>query len=278
MSTTPPLNPFMMRMALASLGLLVVCLVGLVSDARVIAGAPAWLKPAKFGASGAIYLATLAWMMREVPHTRLRRFAEQVLSVIIVAETVVIMGQAARGRLSHFNVDSPLDVAIFSGMGIGIATVWVLSAVLLVLHLRTPARDRSLAIAFRLGLALNIAGAGVGWMMTQPRPEQLAAIERGERPFVVGSHTVGAPDGGPGMPLTRWSRDFGDLRVAHFLGMHALQLLPLFVLGLRGLRSRRNDVAELGLLGGAAAACGVMFVAALLQALAGHPVFPSSFR
>lgn len=268
----------MMRMALVSVGLLLASLVGLVVDPRMIAGAPAWLKPAKFGASGAIYLATLAWMMREVPRTRLLRVAEWLISVIIVAETVVIMWQAARGRLSHFNVDSPLDIAIFSGMGIGIATVWIMSAVLLVLHLRTVSGDRSLAIAFRLGLVLNIAGAGVGWMMTQPRPEQMAAMQRGDRPYVAGAHTVGAPDGGPGLPLTRWSRDHGDLRVPHFLGMHALQLLPLLVLGLRRARSRGNDRAERGLLFGAAALCGGIFIAALLQALAGHPVVPTSWR
>ncbi len=42
------------------------------------------------------------------------------------------------------------------------------------------------------------------------------------------SHTVGAADGGKGLPVVNWSRQHGDLRIAHFLGMHTLQIFPLF--------------------------------------------------
>jgi hypothetical protein len=268
----------LVRLAMVSAGLCLVSLIGLLVDDRVIAGAPAWLKPAKFGASGAVFLVTLAWMTQDLRRTRLLKTAEVLIGVILVAEIVVIMVQAARGRLSHFNIDTPLDIALFSGMGIGIATVWVLSMVLLVLHVRTRVPDRALAWAFRAGLLLNIAGAGVGWTMTQPRPTQLAAMQRGERPFVSGSHTVGGQDGGPGLPVTMWSREHGDLRVPHFVGMHALQLLPLLVIGVRAARQRRSDGLEFGVLLVATVLSYALFAGALWQALHDRPVIASLWR
>lgn len=211
-------------------------------------------------------------MTQELRGTRVLRVAKSLIGSIIIGEIVVIMVQAARGRLSHFNVDTPLDSTLFAAMGVGIATVWVLTMLVLVLHVRTRPTDRALAFAFRAGLLLHIVGAGVGWIMTQPRPQQLDAMQRGERPFVVGAHTTNGQDGGPGLPLTRWSREHGDLRVPHFVGMHALQLLPLLVLGVRALRARRNEGQELALLGVVGAAAYLLFAGALWQALRDYPL------
>lgn len=268
-------SPVLVRMAVVSVMLMGVTLVGLVADDRVITGAPAWLKPAKFCVSTAIYMLTLAFMLRDVPQSRLRRVGTTLIGWLLVLETAVIVLQAARGQTSHFNINTPFDGFIFSSMGVAIAIVWVISMALLWLHWRTKATDRSMAMAFQIGLALNIAGSGVGWTMTQPRDSQLAALRRGERPFVIGSHTIGAPDGGPGLPITQWSKDHGDLRIPHFLGMHAWQLLPLLLLGARRFRSGRDDATERGVVLFASAACAAVFLAALVQALAGHPLFPS---
>jgi hypothetical protein len=134
-------SPVMMRMAAVCAALLGVSLIGLVVDDRVITGAPAWLKPAKFGASTAIYLLTMTWMVRDLPASRTVRVSTWIIAWLLALETTVIAIQAARGTTSHFNINTPLDIALYSTMGVGIATVWILSAVLLWIHLRTPASD-----------------------------------------------------------------------------------------------------------------------------------------
>ena len=105
--------------------------------------------------------------------------------------------------------------------------------------------------------------------MTRPTGEQLAEAKATSRLAIAGAHTVGGPDGGPGLPVTGWSRQHGDLRVPHFVGLHAMQLLPIVPLVL--LR-RRDEAARVRLTLAAAGGYAVAFVALLLQALWGMPL------
>jgi hypothetical protein len=86
-------------------------------------------------------------------------------------------------------------------------------------------------------MTLTIVGALTGALMTTPTDAQLAEGRTGKPMTTAGAHTVGGPDGGPGLPVTRWSTQHGDLRVPHFVGLHAMQLLPLVAFAVR----RRPD-------------------------------------
>ena len=87
---------------------------------------------------------------------------------------------------------------------------------------------------------------------------------------MIGGHTVGAPDGGSGLPGTGWSTEHGDLRVAHFIGLHALQALALlaFVLGRR--RSPDGSRARVIIVAGASYA--LLFALLVWQALRGQSI------
>jgi hypothetical protein len=219
----------------AALGL---SLVGLLVDPRVIQGAPAWLKPAKFGISIVVYLLTMRWIAGMVPgHRRLLLVSATAIVVVMVGEVLGLDLQVVRGTTSHFNESTAFDTAVFYGMGGLISIAFVATAVWAVLALRSRGLDAGSAAGIRWGLLLALLGmlaaglmiANTGW-------------------HDGGGHTVGAADGGPGLPLTGWSLDHGDLRIGHFLGLHGLQAMPLlaWVLATRtnlGARTRSRLIA-----------------------------------
>jgi hypothetical protein len=120
-------------------------------------------------------------------------------------------------------------------------------------------------------LAVSIVGMAQAYLMTWPTAQQLASWEAGAPVTLVGAHAVGVPDGGDGLPVLGWSREGGDLRVGHFIGLHGLQGLPLIGLALR--RRRRLDERGRTALVGVAGA-GWLGVTALVtgQALRGQPL------
>lgn len=209
---------------------LVFTLIGLVFDGRTIGGMPAWLKPAKFAISTAIFAASIAWLFQYLPDfRRSKQWLGTALAVILIIEVGIIDWQAARGTTSHFNVSTPQNAAFFAIMGVSIGMLWLLSVWILILLFRQTFKDRVWAWALRLGMLISVLGSATGGLMTTPTHDQLAAMKRHERVAVIGAHTVGAPDGGPGVPGVGWSAQHGDLRIPHFLGLHALQIIPLLV-------------------------------------------------
>lgn len=202
----------------------VVCLVAMALHSEQITGVNAWLKPAKFGLSSAITCLTLAWLASYLSDwPRVRKWASRVFAASIAIEIVVINLQAARGTTSHFNVSTPFDRSAFIVMGISICTLWLSMAAMTYALMRQKVSPVSWQWALRLGLLLSLLGAAAGGFMLHQTPEQKAM----QIPPTFGAHTVGAADGGPGLPFLNWSTSHGDLRIAHFLGLHAMQAIPL---------------------------------------------------
>jgi hypothetical protein len=200
---------------------------GVLLDDRELVGAPIWLKPFKFSVSIAVYSVTIAWMLSLLDRRqRLGWWLGTITVAALTTEIVIIVAQAARGRQSHFNNQTPLDTLLYSVMGSTIAVAWVCTLILAVMLLIQRLPDRANALAVRFGLLVGLGGMMVGFLMTMPTAAQLDLPE-GEAPKIIGGHAVGVQDGGAGLPLVGWSTTGGDLRAGHFIGMHALQALPL---------------------------------------------------
>lgn len=240
-------SPWLAGLAFAHFVLFAALLALSVGDTVMVMGVNRWTKPMKFALSIAFYLGALAWFAPALGTGRARLVPFAVAGATMAAEMVAILYQASRGVRSHFNASTPFDRAIFDFMGLLIALNTVALVWLGVLAARAWNRTRD---GYRLGIALGIAvallGSGIGGMMIAAR-----------------GHAVGVADGGAGLPFVNWSTAGGDLRVAHFIGLHALQLLPLV-----GWRFGNRGVAV------AAIAWLALSGLTLAGALAGRPLLP----
>ncbi|MBQ1028464.1 hypothetical protein KBX26_00390 [Micromonospora sp. C97] len=257
-----PMMVFVSAMAV----LAVVAAVGILVDPRVLTGAPIWLKPFKFAVSFVLYGATLAWMLSLLP--RRSRAAEWAFTVIVamaVIEMLVIVGQVVRGQTSHFNDTTPLNTALFAAMGAAIMMLFLAHLVvgIVVLIRRIPDRAALTAVGWGLGLSL------LGMLAAVPMalPMQDPGIEG-----IGGAHSVGVLDGGPGLPIVGWSTTGGDLRIGHFVGLHALQALPILAILLSRFATRLDERTRARLLVVAGGAYGVLTVLLTWQALRGQPL------
>lgn len=258
-------SPIMVVTALAMLATFLFSIAGIFLDPRTITGMPAWLKPAKFGTSTTIYLATLAWLYRYIRvWPGFLRAAAWIISLVIILEIAIIDVQAARGVTSHFNNTTALDRTLFIIMGTAIGVLWLTSVGILAALFKQKFENPAWGWALRLGMLITVIGSAAGGMMVGPTHDQLQALKAGENVSAIGAHTVGAPDGGPGLPGTGWSIQHGDLRVPHFLGMHGIQIIPLFA----WLFARKRTVAVFT----SAASYMALFAILTWQALRGESI------
>ena len=192
----------------------------MLTDTRLFQGTGNWVKPVKFQTALILYLFTLAAYARWLPHglasRRWFRVYAAVVCAAIVAELIWIIGAAANGTASHFNTATPAMALLYSLMGAAAVTLTSASLVFGIAVARNPATG--LPPAMRAGLSL-------GLILTFP----LTVVVAGYMSSTTG-HLVGTPVTGDMVPLMGWSREVGDLRVAHFLATHAMHLIPLAAL------------------------------------------------
>lgn len=180
------------------------------NDTEVL-GINAMIKPLKFALSIWIYAWTMAYLLYYVNDQK--KVAKYTLLAILtmVYEQAVITIQAFRGKLSHFNQTEIVGGIVYAVMGVMI--VWLTTATLLLsirfIKQNTYKIPETFVLSIKIGLVLFVIFSFFGGYMSG-----------------INSHNVGGEIGGEGLTLLNWSTLFGDLRVAHFFGIHSLQLIP----------------------------------------------------
>ncbi len=179
----------------------------------IVLGINAWIKPMKFFFSIWIFCWTMGWFLYYLNYKKQAKIYTWVVVIVMIIEQVIITWQAVNGRLSHFNITTKFYQSLFTIMGIAIATLTVWTGVIGYYFFKQKQFNlpRPYIWGIRLGIILFVIFSFEGGIMASRL-----------------SHTVGAADGGPGLPVVNWSTQYGDLRVAHFIGIHSLQVLPLF--------------------------------------------------
>jgi hypothetical protein len=233
--------------SLAFIGALICALMVYISDNQIL-GINAWIKPLKFFLSTVIFVWSMAWYLGYLEKTNFIITFEWVVIITLSFELFWITFKAAQGELSHFNVSNSFNGLMFSLMGIAISFMTIYTALIGFQFFTQTITDisESYLWGIRLGIIIFVIFAFEGGIMGA----QL-------------SHTVGAPDGSPGLKFFNWSVTNGDLRIAHFTGMHGLQVLPL-------IGYYTSNSKEIVLVAGASYLMLSMLI--LFQALRGKPL------
>ncbi len=223
---------------------------GLFIDPRVteLVGTPAWAKTFKFSTSLMFYAASLIWALSLLA-TRFKKIAGiggSIIGSVFLLQMILILIQAVRVRPLHFNTTTQLDAALWGTMAIANSLMLLGYLILMVMAWRGIRTNPVLAWSIRLSFIVTLFGLLQGFLMTSPNAIQEKALAAGQTAIMIGAHTVGStslvPDSGNGLPLLGWSTTHGDLRVAHFVGLHALQILPLLAFWL--LRRREKWLTD----------------------------------
>ena len=252
-------EPRLMASAFMCFAMIIPIAVAAMIDDRTLGEVNVWIKPLKFLVSNGLFLATLGFFMPMTSEAFRRsasgRFVVWGSIATTLFELAYIIWRASRGEASHFNTSTPMAGTLYGVMGIAAIALAATGAVLAWGIARSDAKHThpNYRLAVVLGLILTFAlGATSGVVMS-----------------VGPGHFVGAaPASNSILPLVGWSRKVGDLRVPHFMGLHAQQVIAIAGFLVAGLNRGRAVVI------GFACWYSIVVIGLFLQALAGHPVLP----
>src|SRR6185437_1160786 len=217
-----------------------------------------WFKPIKFAISFATFVWTVSLFLERLRlPARLIHLVRQTMTASIVVEMLCLAVQASRSA----NAATASGLADWVIQQMTTAMVSVNTAILVGLLAGFCGKrgiikmaDDAMVLAIRLSIVIFLAGNAVGGYM-----------------LARGSHTVGAADGGPGLPFLNWSTIAGDLRIAHFIAIHAIQIVPLFAYLLWQMTPRPAFKQRRLAVYAVAALVALMVAGTFVQAALGHP-------
>ena len=197
-----------------------------VFDHRLFQGVSVWHKPWKFQISTVLYWWSLAWFISYFGTTEQfslsRRFIVWMSLIAGLFEVVYISWQGAFGLASHYNTSSPFYGAMYTAMAVFAVLLTSTAGVLGYKVLRDQAQTFATSLALRHAIGWGLIISSVLGIVT-------GAILGGRANS--GGHWVGGTTNDAlGLMVLNWSRDGGDLRVAHFFALHAMQILPVMAM------------------------------------------------
>ncbi|HET6935316.1 MAG TPA: hypothetical protein VFI72_10785, partial [Candidatus Angelobacter sp.] len=217
----------------------------------------AWIKPIKFAVSFAtfVWTVTLFLQVLVIPAWQ-RQLARYTMLGSVIVEMLSLAAQAWRASAMHPSaIDFWITQATTAMVSVNTClTIWLLG-VFFGGRDRINIGDAAQVMAIRLSIIIFLLGNAIGGYM-----------------LARGAHTVGATDGGPGLPFVNWSVIAGDLRIAHFIAIHAIQLLPLFAWLLWQMGPRPSSKARRIAVYVAAMALTIVVGGTFVQAALGHPL------
>lgn len=211
-------EPIFSSVALFLVMLMVPTGLAMMMESRTFLDQNVWIKPLKFEFALALYLGTLAWFAGWLPNGTTKKRGYQVYSWLVVfcilGEVVWVSGAAMYGTASHFNVSIPFMARLYAVMGVFAVTLTSVALFFSIKIARNP--DNTLNFAFKLSV---VSGLAITFISTVIVAGYLSSN---------GGHFVGnVVSSANGFPVMGWSREVGDLRVAHFLATHALHAIPI---------------------------------------------------